>query len=468
MRPTELTGLLGWAERVMTALGEWGVGVLVLLETVFPPLPSEVVLPLAGFLTSQGELNLALVIATSTLGAYLGALGLYGLGAALGQDRSIRLLAQLPLVDREDFERADAWFGRHGKVSIFFGRLIPGVRSLISLPAGAQRMSLVTFSVFTIAGSGVWNGILIGAGAALGTQYALVDRYSRYINYALYAVHRRTARLAGRPPGAAGPGASGPGLSSAGRRVNPPCICLVGTGRTVKDRTTHRQRSFMSPRSRLRLLFAALLAAMLSVALVAPAEAKPRHDYPDRIELPVGFLPEGITIGRAPVAYLGSRADGDIYAADLRTGQGRVISQGPGTASVGLKIDNRGLLYVAGGPSGTARVVNTRTGNYRSYTLTTLPSFINDVVLTKRAAWFTNSLQPELYRLSRESRTVTTLPLSGDWVQLPGFNANGITQTPDGRALLVVQSPTGLPVPGQPTQWPRHPGRPRRRDADQW
>ena len=188
MRPTELTGLLGWAERVMTALGEWGVGVLVLLETVFPPLPSEVVLPLAGFLTSQGELNLALVIATSTLGAYLGALCLYGLGAALGQDRSIRLLAMLPLVDRDDFERADAWFGRHGKASIFFGRLIPGVRSLISLPAGAQRMPLTTFTIFTLAGSGLWNVILIGAGVALGTQYALVDRYSRYINYALYAV----------------------------------------------------------------------------------------------------------------------------------------------------------------------------------------------------------------------------------------------------------------------------------------
>ena len=106
----------------------------------------------------------------------------------------------------------------------------------------------------------------------------------------------------------------------------------------------------MTTRSRLRLLFAALLSAMLSVALVAPAEARPRHPYPDRIELPVGFQPEGITIGRAPIAYLGSRADGDIYAANLRTGRGRVISQGPGTPSVGLKIDKRGLLYVAGGP----------------------------------------------------------------------------------------------------------------------
>ena len=188
MRPLELTGLLGWAERVMTTLGEVGVGILVLLETVFPPLPSEVVLPLAGFLTSQGDLNLPLVIGASTAGAYLGALGLYGLGAALGQARSIRILSKLPLVDREDFERAHAWFGRRGRGSIFFGRLIPGVRSLISLPAGAQRMSLVTFSIFTVAGSGLWNVILIGAGAALGTQYALVDRYSRYINYALYAV----------------------------------------------------------------------------------------------------------------------------------------------------------------------------------------------------------------------------------------------------------------------------------------
>jgi membrane protein DedA with SNARE-associated domain len=204
MRPLELTGLLGWAERLMTTLGEWGVGFLVLLETVFPPLPSEVVLPLAGFLTSQGAMSLALVIATSTAGAYVGALGLYGLGAALGQDRSIRLLAKLPLVDREDFERADAWFGRHGKASIFFGRLIPGVRSLISLPAGAQRMNLATFSLFTVAGSALWNGLLIGLGMALGTQYALVDRYSSYINYALYAVIaglivRRVRRARERP-----------------------------------------------------------------------------------------------------------------------------------------------------------------------------------------------------------------------------------------------------------------------------
>jgi membrane protein DedA with SNARE-associated domain len=188
MHPIELTGILGWAERVMLALGEWGVGLLTMLETVFPPIPSEVVLPLAGFLSSQDQMSIPLVLLTSTIGAYLGALLLYLLAARLGEDRSIRLLSRLPLVDRDDFERAGGWFSRHGRSSIFFGRLIPGVRSLISLPAGAQRMNIAVFSLFTVAGASVWNGLLIGLGVALGTQYALVQQYSRFLNYAVYAV----------------------------------------------------------------------------------------------------------------------------------------------------------------------------------------------------------------------------------------------------------------------------------------
>lgn len=183
----ELSGILGWAERVITALGEWGVGLLVLLETVFPPVPSEVILPLAGFLARQGGLHLPLVVLTATLGAYLGALVLYGLGAKFGLERSIRTLAKLPLVDRADFERAADWFARHGGASVFFGRLIPGVRSVISLPAGARRMPLLSFSLFTLAGSGLWNSLLVGLGAALGSQYSLVERYSRFLNYAVYA-----------------------------------------------------------------------------------------------------------------------------------------------------------------------------------------------------------------------------------------------------------------------------------------
>ena len=201
----------------------------------------------------------------------------------------------------------------------------------------------------------------------------------------------------------------------------------------------------MTMRAMLRLLTAALLSAMLSFTLVAPAEAKHRNHWPDRIPLPVGFQPEGITIGKGPYAYVGSLANGDILRVNLRTGALRKVNdETPGTPSVGLKIDRRGLLYVAGGPTGTARVVNVRTGRTQSYTLTTdRPTFVNDVVLTKRYAWFTDSQQPQLYRLSRNRRTVTTVPLTGDWNQLPGFNANGIERTPDGRGLLVIQSPTG-------------------------
>ena len=210
--------------------------------------------------------------------------------------------------------------------------------------------------------------------------------------------------------------------------------------------TDQVQGSPMIQRPRLCLLLSAVLSAMLSVAIAAPAEARPRHTYPDRIDLPVGFQPEGITIGKRPVAYVGSLRTGNIYAADLRTGLGRLISPtDPGVPAVGLKIDKKGLLYVAGGPSGTARVVSSRTGRIlASYTLSTKPSFVNDVVLTKRAAWFTNSQQPELYRVSRTGRApgVTVLPLSGDWQQTAGFNANGIAVTPHGRALLVMQSST--------------------------
>lgn len=183
----QLTGILGWAESVINTLGEWGVAVLVLLETVFPPIPSEVVLPLAGYLTQQGDISLPLVLVTATLGAYLGALGLYGLGAALGLERAIRGLSKVPLLDQEDLEKAADWFSRHGKASVFFGRLIPGVRSLISLPAGAERMNLAAFSLFTIAGSATWNTVLILLGAWLGTQYQLVERYSRFLNYAVWA-----------------------------------------------------------------------------------------------------------------------------------------------------------------------------------------------------------------------------------------------------------------------------------------
>ncbi|GAA3576103.1 hypothetical protein GCM10022197_36590 [Microlunatus spumicola] len=189
------------------------------------------------------------------------------------------------------------------------------------------------------------------------------------------------------------------------------------------------------------------------VALVGAdaASAAPKHDPgqhgqhgPASIALPVGFQPEGIAIGGKRV-YSGSRVTGDIYVADLRTGKGRVLSKGPGTPSLGLKVDGR-RLWVAGGTGGDARVVDTRTGEVRaSVTLTTKTSFVNDVVLAGRYAWFTDSAQPQLYRVDRRhpERAPKTVALSGDWEQVEGNNANGITRSPDGKALLVVNSTTG-------------------------
>lgn len=183
----EQSGLTGLIGDVMSALGEVGVGFLILLETVFPPVPSELVLPLAGFLSQQGRMNAVLALALATLGSYAGAVVLYLLGAKLGEERAVRWLSKLPLVDRDDFERAARWFRRHGRSAVFFGRLIPGVRSLISLPAGAAHMPLGTFTIFTVAGSSLWNALLIGLGYFLGTQYHLVDQYSRYFDIVIYA-----------------------------------------------------------------------------------------------------------------------------------------------------------------------------------------------------------------------------------------------------------------------------------------
>jgi sugar lactone lactonase YvrE len=188
--------------------------------------------------------------------------------------------------------------------------------------------------------------------------------------------------------------------------------------------------------------------ALLSWAPAASAAVPDRdRPFPARIELPDGFQPEGIAIGAGPTAWLGSRADGDIYEVSLRTGEGRVVSEGPGTPSLGMKVDRQGRLYVAGGTSGTARVVDTDSGAVLAdLRLTSATSFVNDVVLTRGAAWFTDSSQAQLYRVDRSApgTTVTTLPLTGDWVQGDGLGANGISTTPTGRGLLVVNTTSGL------------------------
>ena len=181
------TGLTGFAADVLTALGDIGVGVLVFLEVLVPPIPSEVILPFAGYLSQSGSLNLGWLIFWSTAASWLGALLLYWLGAAIGMDRAVRMLAATKLVSRSDLERGSEWFVRRGGWTVLVGRMVPGVRSLISIPAGASRMNLVTFSVYTIIGSGLWNALLLGVGAALGSQHEKLEQYLGYLDYAVYS-----------------------------------------------------------------------------------------------------------------------------------------------------------------------------------------------------------------------------------------------------------------------------------------
>ncbi|BFU46282.1 superoxide dismutase [Krasilnikovia sp. MM14-A1004] len=220
-----------------------------------------------------------------------------------------------------------------------------------------------------------------------------------------------------------------------------------------------------------RTLAIVALAAVGVTALAPPASAHPAA-APDRtaalparstipagpifagpivLRLPDGFAPEGIAIGAAAYAYFGSRVDGDIYRVNLRTGRGRTISQGPGTPSLGMKLDARGRLFVAGGTGGDARVLDAANGRVlRSYPLRHGPAFINDVVLAGGSAWFTDSVNPVLFRLplggyGELPASATAVPLSGDIRWDPAsFNANGITATPDGRGLIIVQSGPGL------------------------
>lgn len=190
--------------------------------------------------------------------------------------------------------------------------------------------------------------------------------------------------------------------------------------------------------ARRRLLTTA--AALSGTALLpgtAHAAGTERTAWPAQFPLPDGFRPEGITIGAKPFAYFGSLADGDIYRASLATGRGSVVVKGTGGQTVGLKTDRHGRLFLAGGDSGEIRIADARAGRIEKV-YATGGTFVNDVILTPGAAWFTDSFEPVLYKLTRGG--VETVPLTGDWQQGPDFTANGIERTPDGRALLVVNA----------------------------
>ncbi|MFD7228280.1 DedA family protein [Streptomyces sp. NPDC059881] len=167
----------GWINSLMDTLGAPGAGIAVALENLFPPLPSEVILPLAGFAAATGRMDLLDAVLWTTLGSVVGALALYGVGALLGRDRTVAIAARLPLVKATDIERTEAWFARHGTKAVFFGRMIPVFRSLISVPAGIERMPLPVFLGLTTLGSALWNTAFVLAGYALGDNWSEVTGY---------------------------------------------------------------------------------------------------------------------------------------------------------------------------------------------------------------------------------------------------------------------------------------------------
>lgn len=175
-------GLTGFVLEVIRAIGELGIGLLVLVEVVVPPIPSEVVLPFAGALVADGRFTVASVLVAATLGSVLGAVLLYELGRSMGHDRVARALARVPLVQREDVDRGSEWFRRHGTAAVLTGRMVPGVRSVVSIPAGAQQMSRVRFVLLTTAGTAAWNTLLVGAGMLLGQQWQVVESYTRWLD----------------------------------------------------------------------------------------------------------------------------------------------------------------------------------------------------------------------------------------------------------------------------------------------
>ncbi|MEY9488901.1 membrane protein DedA with SNARE-associated domain [Streptomyces calvus] len=201
-------GVAGWAADLVDAMGAPGAGLAVALENLFPPLPSEIILPLTGFAAGQGVISLFSALFWTTLGSVVGAAVLYGVGALFGRERMHAIWARLPLVKTSDLERTEEWFARHGTKAVLLGRMVPIFRSLISVPAGLERMPLPTFLTLTAVGSLAWNAVLVLSGYWLGEQWDTVGEYVGVVSkavlvlvvvaLALYVVVRLRSRGAAR------------------------------------------------------------------------------------------------------------------------------------------------------------------------------------------------------------------------------------------------------------------------------
>jgi membrane protein DedA with SNARE-associated domain len=180
------SALATWVTSVVQSGGYLGIAGLTFLENLFPPIPSELILPVAGFLVRNGELGFVWVVVAATVGSVVGALVFYWLGYALGEQRLRAFICRYGrwlAMDEDDLDQARAWFERHGGMAVLIGRLVPSIRSIISIPAGIAKMPLVPFVAYTTIGSALWNTILVGGGWALGAQWERIEPFMNVIEW---------------------------------------------------------------------------------------------------------------------------------------------------------------------------------------------------------------------------------------------------------------------------------------------
>lgn len=180
-----------WILQLMEQFGYFGVFFLILVENIFPPIPSEVILTFGGFMTSRTSLTLLGVIFFATLGSLLGAIVLYWIGRLLDIERMEKIVERWGYILRlkkEDIHKANQWFDRYGIWTVFFCRMVPVLRSLISIPAGMNHMDMGVFLFFTTIGTLIWNTILVGLGAYLGESWEIIVYYMDIYSNIVYAL----------------------------------------------------------------------------------------------------------------------------------------------------------------------------------------------------------------------------------------------------------------------------------------
>jgi membrane protein DedA with SNARE-associated domain len=183
--------MFNWITGIIERLGYAGVAGLTFLENVFPPIPSELVIPLAGYVAAQGDMRLMLVVATASAGSLAGAAVWYWIGRTVGERRLrawVDRHGKWLTLSGKDVDRAQRWFSRHGNAAVFVGRLVPGVRTLISLPAGFARMPALPFVVYSALGTMVWTAALAYAGVALQSNFTIVGDFINIVTNVVLGV----------------------------------------------------------------------------------------------------------------------------------------------------------------------------------------------------------------------------------------------------------------------------------------